>query len=223
MPPANPVQTRPSRWTRLRSVAGSMPTLVVGGLITGMLLFAVLWLSQRGERSAGTGIDEDGGRVLPRVFSPLPTPTAGAVRPGVGTGAAGPPVRGAPSAEESTTPLAQAVPPAPEPIPESLPPAQASPDAALAPVSEPVPLSMPAPHFPPAALRRGAVGEVLLQVQVDADGAPASVEVIQSSGSRDLDRSAVEAAGRWRFRPATRDGVAVSGVVNVPIRFDGGG
>jgi TonB family protein len=88
--------------------------------------------------------------------------------------------------------------------------------------SEPVPVEMPPPRYPPGALRARASGDVLLQVQVDARGLPADVEVLRSSGSRELDRAAVTATRRWRFRPAQRDGAPVAGTVNVPIRFETG-
>jgi len=54
---------------------------------------------------------------------------------------------------------------------------------------------------------------------VGADGVPTSVEVAQRSGSRDLDRAAVNAVRQWRFQPAQRDGQAVAGAVTVPIDF----
>ena len=58
-----------------------------------------------------------------------------------------------------------------------------------------------------------------VRVEVGADGVPTSVEVAQRSGSRDLDRAAVNAVRQWRFQPAQRDGQAVAGAVTVPIDF----
>jgi protein TonB len=84
----------------------------------------------------------------------------------------------------------------------------------------PVPIDSPAPRYPPAALRRGESGTVVLRVHVGADGVPHAVDVVDSSRSRLLDRAAAEAVKRWRFRPAQRDGQAVSGQVQVPIAFD---
>ena len=60
---------------------------------------------------------------------------------------------------------------------------------------------------------------MLVRVEVGADGVPTSVEVAQRSGSRDLDRAAVNAVRQWRFQPAQRDGQAVAGAVTVPIDF----
>ena len=62
-------------------------------------------------------------------------------------------------------------------------------------------------------------GTPLLRVHVDARGNPGDIDVVAGSGSRSLDRAAVEAVGRWRFAPATRDGEPVAGTVQVPIDF----
>ena len=58
-----------------------------------------------------------------------------------------------------------------------------------------------------------------VQVDVGADGVPINVTVAASSQSRDLDRAALDAVRRWRFRPAQRDGQPVAGTVVVPIEF----
>jgi protein TonB len=63
----------------------------------------------------------------------------------------------------------------------------------------------------------------VLRVHVGADGVPYAVDVVDSSRSRLLDRAAADAVKRWRFRPAQRDGQAVSGQVQVPISFNAQG
>lgn len=68
--------------------------------------------------------------------------------------------------------------------------------------------------------RRGETGTVLLRVHVGPDGQPYSVDLVQSSGSRALDRAASDAVRRWRFRPAVRDGQAIAASVQVPITFN---
>jgi len=60
---------------------------------------------------------------------------------------------------------------------------------------------------------------VRVQVDVGVDGVPINVTVAASSQSRDLDRAALDAVRRWRFRPAQRDGQPVAGTVVVPIEF----
>ena len=66
------------------------------------------------------------------------------------------------------------------------------------------------PSYPAAARRMSQQGEVRLDVHVSADGVVIDVQVRASSGSPVLDRSAMDAVRRWRFRPATVDGQAVS-------------
>ncbi|MEL1264297.1 energy transducer TonB [Pseudoxanthomonas putridarboris] len=115
------------------------------------------------------------------------------------------PVQDAPGA-----PAAPVAPAAPLPAGVALAPGE---------VPVPVPGQTPAPQYPSAAMRRGTEGTVMVRVQVGADGVPLSVEVQQRSGSRDLDRAAVEAVRRWRFQPAQRDGQPVVGSVTIPIDF----
>lgn len=93
----------------------------------------------------------------------------------------------------------------------------------LSPVLEGVSLQYevaPPPPYPRRALRDGAQGTVLLQIRVDTDGRPLSVEISRSSGNRDLDRAALRhVEATWRFRPALVDGRPVQAVGLVPISF----
>lgn len=61
-----------------------------------------------------------------------------------------------------------------------------------------------------------------VRADVGADGAPASVSVVETSGNRELDRAALEAVRRWRFQPATANGQPAGGSVVVPIEFNPG-
>lgn len=67
------------------------------------------------------------------------------------------------------------------------------------------------PDYPAAAARRGDTGTTTLALLVGADGRVGSARVEQSSGSRDLDRAAINALSRCKFKPATNDGVAEAG------------
>ena len=75
------------------------------------------------------------------------------------------------------------------------------------------------PIYPRECIRKGQQGEVILMVQVSADGDVLSVEVLQSSGHRLLDRAAVRSVERLRFVPATRDGVPVSSTLELPLLY----
>ena len=80
--------------------------------------------------------------------------------------------------------------------------------------------SDPAPLYPARSRRRGEQGTVTLHVLIAESGAVERVELIASSGFRDLDAAALETVrSRWRFAPARRDGIAFESWVVVPIRF----
>ena len=64
--------------------------------------------------------------------------------------------------------------------------------------------------YPEGARRAGEAGRVSIRVQIGADGSVKGCEVTASSGHERLDRRTCEVAQRrWRFSPATEDGVAV--------------
>ena len=67
------------------------------------------------------------------------------------------------------------------------------------------------PDYPAAAARRGDSGTTTLALLVGADGRVSSARIEHSSGSRDLDRAAVNALSLCRFKPATENGVAQAG------------
>lgn len=77
-----------------------------------------------------------------------------------------------------------------------------------------------APPYPRAEIRAGIGGTVLLKVLVDIDGRPLDVVVLESSGNRNLDRSAREhVLKHWLFQPAMRNGKAVQAYGKVPVVF----
>ena len=100
-----------------------------------------------------------------------------------------------------------------EPAPERVPPPAAPTERAAQPIDP------QQPAYPPAALRAGEEGTVVLRVEVGADGKPTDVQVADRSGSRELDRAAERAVRDWTFQPATRNGKAVASTVQVPVDF----
>ncbi|NJK92954.1 MAG: energy transducer TonB [Blastochloris sp.] len=68
-------------------------------------------------------------------------------------------------------------------------------------------------------LRRGIQGVVMLRVLINPDGTPGDIKVDKSSGYASLDRSAMQAAKRWKFNASKRDGAAVQEWVRVPVSF----
>ncbi|MFZ5493636.1 MAG: energy transducer TonB [Pseudomonadota bacterium] len=81
-------------------------------------------------------------------------------------------------------------------------------------------LNNPAPAYPPLSRRLDEQGRVLIRVFVDPNGAPAEVELRESSGYRRLDAAAEAAVRRWRFVPARRGQEPVGAWVLVPIAFN---
>jgi protein TonB len=75
------------------------------------------------------------------------------------------------------------------------------------------------PKYPPEEMRRGIEGTTVLIVSIDASGNVLDVEVEKSSGNRNLDRAAVQAARRWRFNPEVKNGQKVASRVRVPVDF----
>ena len=75
------------------------------------------------------------------------------------------------------------------------------------------------PKYPPEEQRRGIQGTTVLVISIDASGGVLDVEVEKSSGNRNLDRAAVQAARRWSFNPEIRNGQKVASRVRVPVEF----
>ncbi len=80
-------------------------------------------------------------------------------------------------------------------------------------------LRNPAPAYPAMSRRLREAGEVLLRVDVAADGAVRAVEIERGSGHVRLDEAARGAVAGWRFIPARRGDAAVASRVLVPIVF----
>jgi len=67
------------------------------------------------------------------------------------------------------------------------------------------------PSYPAKAVREGESGTTMLALLVGADGRVSSARVQHSSGSRELDRAALQALSLCKFKPATSNGVPEAG------------
>ncbi len=85
--------------------------------------------------------------------------------------------------------------------------------------SKPEYLRNPPPIYPEQARANGQQGTVLLRIEVDPEGRPTSINLKQSAGYPLLDQAALKAVRQWRFYPARVGPVAISSLVDVPIRF----
>jgi protein TonB len=86
-------------------------------------------------------------------------------------------------------------------------------------VPQPVVIRNTPPMYPETARRAGWEGRVTVRVEVSADGLPMSVALQKSSGYGILDQAALRAVKTWRFQPRTMGGVAMAGMVDVPVNF----
>lgn len=86
---------------------------------------------------------------------------------------------------------------------------------------------MTPPRYPPRALRSATGGEVVVLVDIAADGTVADAQLASSTaapGSRslhlpDLEKSALKAVRKWTFTPEQVAGQPVASQVKLPIRF----
>ncbi|MCD2516884.1 energy transducer TonB [Massilia sp. G4R7] len=125
------------------------------------------------------------------------------------------------------------IPPPPmEPVVQATTEVQPTPEPALPSASEAPPSQAPAtssnsgdmrsavladadgcakPAYPTSAARNGETGTVTLALMVGADGRVKDSRIQGSSGSRVLDRAAVNALSLCQFKPAMNNGVAEAG------------
>jgi TonB family protein len=79
-------------------------------------------------------------------------------------------------------------------------------------------LSKPTPEYTAEARQQKVEGEVVLEVEFGASGTIQVIRVVRGLG-HGLDESAIAAARQIRFKPATRDGLAVSSTGRLHILF----
>ncbi len=77
----------------------------------------------------------------------------------------------------------------------------------------------PRPFYPRRAVLRGQEGTVTLLVEVLPDGSAGEVDIFASSGHIILDRSALKAVRKWRFKPGTKMGKPLTMRVKVPVVY----
>lgn len=81
-------------------------------------------------------------------------------------------------------------------------------------------VSLPAPEYPDAANEHNLNGNIVLLVDVAADGSVTDAVVERSEPAGVFDEVALEAVRNWKFNPAMEDGKPVAGRVRVPIKFE---
>ncbi|MDQ6646251.1 MAG: TonB family protein [Pseudomonadota bacterium] len=74
-------------------------------------------------------------------------------------------------------------------------------------------------RYPTAAMRARQAGWVVVSFTVDADGSTRDVKVVDAKPRHVFDRSAIDAVERYEFKPAMKNGTAVSSTKQQRIEF----
>ena len=111
-----------------------------------------------------------------------------------------------------------ALPGNPAPLPESYNPDASGIYKIGGDVRAPVVVSQVNPDFTQEARAKKISGDVKVGLIVDAQGLPQNVHVERGVGSG-LDEKAVEAVRGYKFKPATKDGVAVPVKISIMVNF----
>jgi periplasmic protein TonB len=75
------------------------------------------------------------------------------------------------------------------------------------------------PEYSEEARKARFEGTVVLEAVIRRDGTIDVVHLLRSLGFG-LDQNALEAVKKWRFKPATKNGIAVDSFLNVEVRFN---
>lgn len=111
-----------------------------------------------------------------------------------------------------------------EPLPPLPPPPQPLPTVTPTPVlvgvaPDPRFADRLQPAYPPSLMRLGEEGEVSVRVLIGTDGRVKAVEKIAATHEEFWLATRRQALARWRFKPATRDGVPVESWYATRVRF----
>jgi protein TonB len=86
--------------------------------------------------------------------------------------------------------------------------------------SPPTPVNRMPPQYPSALLKKGIGGKVVITCVIDVKGNIVSSRIKQSSGEAELDKAALQAVARWKFKPARRAGKPFQATCNIPFTFE---
>jgi TonB family protein len=85
-------------------------------------------------------------------------------------------------------------------------------------VSQPSVLFKVDPEYSEEARKAKYSGTVMLAVIVDAEGHARDIHVVKSLGMG-LDEKAIEAVGKWKFKPGMKGGQAVNVRATIEVNF----
>lgn len=145
---------------------------------------------------------------------PLPEPAVQPRQPQTAPTAIDPIVRtsGDPILRVDPSPMPDA-----DPIPRPLP---VTPDPVFVAASiEPSALARFQPDYPPDLIRAEIEGSATVRVLIGADGRVKAVELVSAAQPGFFEATKRQALRYWRFRPATKDGIATENWQMMTVRF----
>ena len=75
------------------------------------------------------------------------------------------------------------------------------------------------PAYPPSLMRQEIEGKAMVRILVGTDGRVKAVEQLSATDPAFFEATRRQALARWRFTPATRDGVAIESWRTMTVRF----
>ncbi len=117
--------------------------------------------------------------------------------------------------KKETTTVAAAEPTDTTQAPPIVPPQPPKPSV----ITKATPIKKIQPTYPEAARAVGAVGRVVIRVVVGTNGKVKSAMLLSSFGNPACEAAALDAAKRWEFRPATKDGEPFEQRLSIPFDF----
>jgi protein TonB len=75
------------------------------------------------------------------------------------------------------------------------------------------------PRYPPGLKSKRIGGRVIVGATVDENGVVREAGIKESSGYGDMDRAALDAIKRWRYKPAIKEGRKVRASIVQPFNF----
>jgi len=76
------------------------------------------------------------------------------------------------------------------------------------------------PPYPASEIRAGNIGRVVLRVLIGTDGRVKQVERVSAASDAFFAAAEKQALTKWRFKPATSDGVAIEQWKTMSLRFE---
>jgi TonB family protein len=81
-----------------------------------------------------------------------------------------------------------------------------------------IPVTWADPDVLPWQVPSGVAGKVIVEITIDADGSVIDAQILQPLG-HGIDEKVLAAVTKWRFRPATRDGVPIASKQDVVYSY----